>query len=867
MNHKYHPPTWAKNLLDFFIRSDFADEIIGDLSEAFYWRLEQKGSVYAKSRFIWEVLTSLRPANLKSFHYLFLNTMILRNYLTIAWRNLRNGNSSSLINLFGLSIGVAAFIIIFLYTYPILSFDQHHEQKDHIFMVYKERITPNGTQATYDTWLPLKDKLLEDYDQITHAARYFTTNAKVHIQQRYIEESIAYTDASLFDIFSFPLLHGNPSHLFPTANSVVLDVATAQKYFHTDNPIGQTMEIFLPTEDTTMQFQVSAVISHLPENTSLQPSLMIQLGSLPMYSRFVERWSSSFLDTYILLKNQEDAHYMEADFPKLVRSIWGEETQSNTKLKLLPFDSYYDTFIGSKANARMLLWIGLGVLLIAMINFMNLSTAQASRRALEIGLRKVLGAVRGQLRLQFITEAVLTTFFATLIGLGIVLIGLPYINAFFDLHLSITPFSWTTLSIFICLFAMLVGILSGSYPAFYLSSIGIIESLRPKIGINGSITFRNILVIIQFAIALFLISSTIIVRHQLHFMSTQDMGYGTEGIITIDASPYDFVDSEEGLRKLNTFKNALLQKPYINDMTVSRSIPTSWTHRFTFVRPNEWNGDPLRMRYTHVDAQFFPFYDIPISHGRNFLADSKVDQHNTVIINQAAAKAFQFSPDQPNQITIGDRNIEVIGVVADFHFESLMNQVAPTLIFPRAPEDAAHRYISCKMNLSNINTHLSEIEEMWNELGSTQEFTYSFLDDQVAQLYQSERRYLGMVSIFSLISILVACMGLYGLTLFIIERRRKEISIRKLLGAEVGTIVQLIFTDFAKWIMIAFVLSIPMAIYFLNAWLERYYYKVNISWNTFAIALGIVVGLVVLTVGYQTMKAAYANPVTYLKDE
>lgn len=863
-----HPPKWGLKLLSFFLREDYADEIQGDITEAFHWRYEEEGAFKAKSAFIFEVIRSLKPTNLKSFYHLTLNTMIIRNYLKVAFRTLLKQRSTSFINIIGLSVGVAAFVFIFLYTNQILTFDDFHLNKDRTYLTYKERITPDGTQATYDTWVPMKDKLLSTYNQVEEAARLYQTDARIVKDNRYIEENIAYSDESFFRIFTYPLLHGNANSVFPDKNSIALSLEMAQKYFDVDNPIGEELEVFLPIEDTTMRFVVSAVLAEYPDNISHQLDLVIQMEGQPFYAQFADAWNSSFLETYVLLRDQEAASELEEDLPNLVESIFGAETRDRTTFKLLAYERYYDTFLGNKASARTLLWIGIGILMIAIINFMNLSTAQASRRAKEIGLRKVLGAFQSQLRSQFLTEAMVMAMIATLFGLVIVLLTTSYFNDYFNVEVSLLAFGIGEIIGYAIALIFILGLLSGSYPALYLSSIGILEVMRQKIGLSGSL-FRNTLVIVQFSIALFLIASTIIVRNQIRYMTTKEMGFESEGVMVISTSPADFLDREIGANKINTFKTELAGKSYVKGLSMSRSVPTFWTGSFTFVTPDEWTGDPLRMRYTYMDARFIDLYDIPLKYGTGFLPDTEGDQRNSVILNEAAMRAFQFNPEEQNVIKLGrDFRLNVVGVTEDFHFETLQNEVAPTLMMHRiADNPVAHRFISVKMDLTNLPDRIEEIENLWNSLGATQEFTYNFIDDNVQNLYEAEERYLGMVTLFSIISIIVACMGLYGLTLFIIEKRSKEISIRKVLGAEIHTILRLIFGDFTRWVMIAFIISVPLAVYFITDWLERYHYRISISWITFGLALLIVLALVVLTVGYQSLMAASSNPVKHLKDE
>ncbi len=534
----------------------------------------------------------------------------------------------------------------------------------------------------------------------------------------------------------------------------------------------------------------------------------------------------------------------------------------------MPLEGIYDIFIGTKDDARTLLMIGVGILLIAAINFMNLSTAQAAQRIREVGVRKVLGAISGQLQWQFVVEAMLVTSVATVIGVALAIGMIPYFNDFFDISISLAYFSWAEVLVATILVALLLGVFNGAYPAIYLSSIKGLEALRRRSSFGGSTRFRNVMVVLQFSIALFLIACTLYIQEQITYMSSKNMGFRGENVMIINASRNDFEDQDQGLERLNTLKTSLKQRAFISDITLSRSVPTQWTQSFVFVRPSGWNGDPLRMRYTFVNANFFDFYDIPLLSGPGFLADDVGgDQRTSVVLNEAAMRAFDFNMEDQNQIQIGDFQLNVVGTVQDFNFETLQNDVAPTLIFHRTAANAAHRFISCKVNMENINDELETLGSLWETLGATTDFSYSFMDDNVQRMYESERRYLGLVTFFSGLSILVACLGLYGLTLFVIEKRRKEISIRKVLGARMAKVLTMIFSDFAKSVILAFVLSAPLVVYFVTGWLESYHYRIAISWITLVGSLLIVMLLVILTVLYQSLKAAKANPVRYLKEE
>ena len=862
-----NPPKWAESILDFCCRTDYHDEIIGDLREAFYWRIEEEGTFKAKSKFLWESLLSLKPQNLKTSYHLSINTMILRNYIKVTSRNLIRRKTSSLINVLGLSLGITAFMLIFLYTFGIFTFDDYHTEKDHIFMAYKERITPDGIQPTYDTWVPMANRLKSDYPEVKSATSLYLANAKAIKNEVYIDEEIFYSSQDFFDIFSFEIIQGRSSEVLPEMSSMAISEAYAVKYFGDTEPLGQFLDVFLQEEDTILTFQISAVIGAFPENVSIQPNMVIRLDGLPFYPDYVENWGTSFLETYLTLDEQASVDQLIAQFPDLVEQIWDGKTRGNTDFRLLPYTTYFDTFIGSKEDARTLLIIGIGILFIASINFMNLSIANAAHRLKEIGVRKVMGAFNGQVRVQFILEAIIITTISVIFAFGLVTLIIPFFNDFFDVSISwqiLAP--WQILAFGLGL-VTIIGLMSGCYPAVYLSSLKSLDVLQKRVSIGGKSGLRNTLVVLQFTIALFLITTTLLIRNQISFMVDSDMGFSGDNTLVISASPRSFTNVDLGVVKVKTFQEELRSQSYVKNSAMSRAYPTQWTRSFTFVRPEGWTGDPLRMRYTYMDANFLEMYQIPLISGDYFLPDSEGHQRESVILNRAAMEAFDFEPFDENQIQLGDRKIRVVGITENFNYETLAEDVQPTLMFHRTADHPVHRYISLDIETSNLTEKIGEMEAKWNELGAVDEFSFDFLDDRVAQLYEAEDRYMGLVAVFSVISILVACLGLHGLSLFVIERRQKELSIRKVLGAETAKILTIILRDFTKWVVIAFVISVPIVVFFVQGWLETFYYRAPISWTTFGMTMGLVLGLVLFTVGYQSLKVAFSSPTRYLKDE
>ncbi|CAE7238494.1 macB [Symbiodinium microadriaticum] len=604
---------------------------------------------------------------------------MLKNYFKLAIRNIQRHTSYAVINLLGLSVGFGASIIIGLYALDILTFNAAHHKKDQIYLAYKERLTPSGTQATYDTWIPMAQRLQSEFPEINKTSTSYQTEAMViSSTQEYIREAITYTDESFFEIFTFQSIQNNPRY-FDGRYSAVITENMAAKYFPNQNAVGNELEIYLNDEDTTMRFMVSSVVKNLPTNAAPDTEIFIPFEGLPAYKEFQNNWNSSFASTWVLLEGQNPIT-LESRFADLVSTIWDAETATRTNFRLLPLEEYYDTFIGDSDDAWIMMGIAIGILLIASINFMNLATARSTYRAKEIGLRKVLGAIAPQIRIQFFMESVIYTVIALGIAMIIVFFALPYVNTFFELNLNFFQLISVYGLLALLGITLFIGILSGSYPAFFLSTISVIQVLR-KSGITGGArSFRNALIVVQFGLAVLLICGALLIRNQLMYMYQKDMGFDSEQLLFIEASTDNFSDREIGASRINTFKKNLSGYSFVQKMTSSRSIPTDWTRSFTFVRSKGWTGDPLRMRYTYVDANFFDTYDIEIVDGRNFLDDLQGHQRESVILNRAAFEDLNLDTAIAPTLVFGSREIKVVGIADNFNFESREGQIWGQLV-------------------------------------------------------------------------------------------------------------------------------------------------------------------------------------------
>ena len=790
---------------------------------------------------------------------------MLKNYLKITLRSLQKHKGYAMINVAGLSLGIAAATLIFLFARNELTYDRFHADADDIYLVYKERLTQAGTQPTYDTWVPLLERMQAEFPAIANGTRVVNEQEWIEHDGQRFEETIDYVDPSFFEIFNFPLQRGDTANPLPHNNAVVVSQAIATKYFGDDDPIGKVITI-----DYQVDYTVAGVLAEVPDNSLLQPEILVPIRSAPEYDVFVDRWDVSFLETYIKLSPEASVEALTAQFPAFVTSIWDEETAARTHFKLLPLLEAHDTFTGNRDYAYILLIIALATILIACINFVNLATARSLERAREIGLRKVLGAVRGQLIAQFLGESVLMGMFALVIGIALTEVLLPFFNALYDLDLALLndPLS----AVGLLGLGLVVGLLSGGYPAIFLSRFQPAQSLRGTFKTSRrGLRLRHTLVVVQFALSIVLIAGTGVMWSQVQYMKHRDLAFDQDNVIVLPVELDDFADAEDAAERLTTFKDELTRLSDVRSVSSSTHVPGDWSENYIFIRPEGGDDDkPVRLRWAAVDAQFFDTYDIEFIEGRNFIEGSEADRRESVIINEAALRDFGWTESEGKFIrpgTQGTNEVQVVGVVRDYHFQSLQDEVAPILHIYRPPDGSVHDLISIKIQTTDVTATVNAIGALWQALDPTRPFDFFFVDENFSQLYRVQDRLVTVASAFAILAILIACLGLFGLASLMVAQRTKEIGMRKVLGASASRITLLLSKDFTKLIVVAFVVGAPVTFLAMNRWLENFAYRVEIAWWIF-LAAGLTALLVAfLTVSYQAIKAALANPMKALRHE
>lgn len=808
---------------------------------------------------------------------------MFKNYFTIAWRTFLKSKGYSLINLVGLAVGLAACLMIGLYVKHELSYDRFHEKADRIYRVNLElRFGDNHLHIAQANPLfaETAKNEIQEVEQVTRLRWYGSFLVKKG-DENIREGNVAWADSTLFDVFTMPMISGDPKTALTEPNSIVITESVARKYFNRTDVVGETLTI-----DNTKSRKITGVIKDIPTNSHFQFTSFIPLledqnaqdgtwaGSQNWNTYLVLREAAEIGDVESSVNDMLDRHLgpqLQAIIGKTIDEFNSEGNYFKASLIALPDIHLHSSRIGELYGSGNIQYIyifsaiAVCILIIAIINFMNLSTARSANRAREVGMRKVMGSMKSALVGQFITESVLTCTVAMLLAVGITMAAFPFFNELTGK--SIDPFVLFTPQIVATLVVLtiVVGVLSGSYPAFYLSAFQPVSVLKGAHAAGGKrSTFRNMLVVFQFSASVFLIVGTLVVFRQLQFIQQKDVGYSREQLLIIN-------NTDKLKNRMEAFKESLVRIHGVEKATATGFLPTSYYRSSDtfFNSPSLDIKDAINLQKWWVDEDYLETMGMQLLEGRNFSRDIAADT-TAVILNESAAKflgnrdilekrLYRIDDEETKHLTI----YRVIGVVKDFHFSSLREPVKPlALIFH--PDDGA---ITVRIQGSDIPKTVSAIEDEWKSLGTGLPFEYTFMDADFDQLYKGDRQTGELMTYFALLSILISCLGLFGLATFMAEQRTKEIGIRKVMGASVPGITALLSRDFLKLVLIAVAVAIPIAWYFTDKWLQDFAYHVDLEWWIFGVASVIALVIALLTVSSQAIKAAVQNPVKSLRSE
>src|SRR5215218_6818359 len=812
-----------------------------------------------------------KPKNSKLF--------MLNNYIRVAFRNLWKNKGFSFINIFGLVTGIACTLLIFLFIKDELSYDRFHKDADNIYRIAKDFVNDDGSRipdATSPAALaPAMQEEMPEVASITRVRPNWGRSYLVEYGDKKISEEKLYgVDSSFFDVFTFPFVQGNAKNAFKDINSIVLTQTTAKRYFGKENPIGKTLQV-----DNLGDMMVSGVVKDVPPNAHFHFDLLVSFRKQPGDPRLENNWQGYNDYTYVKTKPG-------ANIPNLVKKIQALNDRNVEKsfsvFYVQPVKSIHLTSNlkwelepnGDKQHVYIFTLIALFVILIASINYMNLATAKASVRAKEIGVRKVVGALRKSLINQFLVESVITCIISSVIAIGLAQLLLPVVNTLIGKHLSL--FTQPVLLLYVVLGALILGLIAGFFPALYLSSFKPIAVLKGlKLNEKGALSLRKILVVVQFTISIVLIIGALVISQQMHYLTSAKLGMNTDQVVAIDnvgfLSPTD----------RNSFKAEVAQTPGIKKVAGSNgSLPG----RFSTTRVKvKGSKNEQQVNFITVDYDFLDVMNIEIKEGRGFSPKFQSDTLNngipggpleqtigSIVLNETAVKDLGITPPAVGkQIYWGNDKdttyyLNIIGIAKDFHFTSLRNQIKPFAFMTRP---GAQTSLVAKLSGQNITGAIAQLENKWKRFSSDRPFSYSFVDETFAQLYKSEKRFEKVFISLVILGIVIACLGLLGLATFAAQQRVKEIGIRKVLGASVANVVRLLSKDFIKLVIIAFAVAIPIAWFAVNQWLQDFAYRVDIKWWVFPLAGIIAVLIALFTISFQSIKAATANPVKNLRTE
>jgi len=811
---------------------------------------------------------------------------MLKNYLKIAWRNLRRNKVFSFINIVGLAIGLSCFLLISLYVLDELSFDKFYKNATRIYRI-NAHIRFGGTDLNFPFTSDMMGQMLKkDYPQVEDYARVYNSsgNKLVRKGNDYMNEyKVCHADSTFFRIFDLPVIAGDIKNALNEPNTVVITEKIAKKYFGISNAVGKTLET---NDNNKTLYKVTAVIKDVPDNSHFNFEFYFSMKNVDyQWGQFL----SHNFHTYLLLRpgvSQKSVENKFADYidkyciPQAkqfmqINSMDDLRKSGNnieyymtpvTKIHLYSTLQYEFLPGGNVQYVYIFSAVALFILIIACINFMNLTTARSANRAKEVGIRKVLGTEKKDLVSQFLVECTLMVLISMFIAIGIAYLVLPLFNSVSSKSMSLLNLFSPAILPLLILLPFVVGLLAGSYPAFFLSSFKPIEVLKGKLKMGSrSGGLRNLLVGFQFITSIFLIIATIVIYRQLHFIQTKNLGFNKGQVLIIN-------DAYALKNNLTPFKNDVLQMPGVTSGSISGFLPVTSSNR----SDNTFSSSPVMdtkngfdMQTWAVDYDYIRTMGMQIAKGRNFSKDFGSDS-SAVIINEATAKNLGWDDPigkkiystyySPNNDRIG---YTIIGVVKNFNFESLKQNVGLLGFFLKSSTGL----VSFKVNASNIPDVLKQVENKWKAMAPGMPYSYRFLDDAFNEMYSSEQRIGKIILIFSTLAILIACLGLFGLSTFIAEQRTKEIGIRKVLGASVSSIVQLLSKDFIRLVAIAFVFAAPLAWWAMTKWLQDFANRTNISWWIFLLAGVLAFVIAIATVSFQAIKAAVMNPVKSLRTE
>jgi putative ABC transport system permease protein len=893
MKQQSTPPRLPLRFLEWYCPSRLYEGIEGDLVEQFEEDIKSLGLKKARRRFTWNVFKFFRPEIIlrNKFKNHFFQLYMLQNYLKIAFRSLWRSKAHSLINVFGLGLGIVCCILITLFVNDELTFDKFHKKADRIYRVYARENYGENQEFFYTvTPFPMGPALKENFPEVESQVRINKIGTQVKVGENFFNETVTIGGQDLFNVFDFKIIKGESANSLNNQSHVVISDVLAKKYFGETDPINKTISIQLGEafEDFTV-----AAVAKIPTNSSIQFYLLISDLNYPkLYSPrlLTSVWFDITPETYVLLRENVDPKTVTNKFPSLFKTLLGEEDfkKSHYEAGLQPLtsihlDTSYPVGIAAVNNpkyAYILAAIALLILFVACINFVTLSIGRSLKRAKEVGIRKVVGAARTQLIVQFVGEAIIVTLISMTIGLILAAIGLPLFNNLAGKQL-VLPFNLFMVEV-VGVLLLIIGLIAGSYPAFMLSGFQPISILKGSIQLGSSKQgLRKVLVGVQLMFSIFLISSTLIMRDQLSFLQNKNLGFSKEQLAVIPLNvPRGGRMAErvgKGFEIAEQFKLELVRFPQVASICASSHdfANGNWVN----VGFTDDNGTYRNFNLNSIDDDYLTTLKMDLVSGRNFSDDNPADKRRSIIVNESFAKEYGWTDANGKKIpgkNFGDH--EIIGVVKDFHYASLYTKVAP-LVLVEDPsiilkgtenisvDNSPMPKLLVRLKPGNAATTIEQIKTVWDKITGGEEFNFTFVDQALAEQYRSDQNLGKIVSIATVLAAIIASLGLYGLASLALQSRTKEVSIRKVMGATENSLLLLLTKEYVVLIAICVLISVPATWYLMASWLSSFEYRIEIGVQVFVLAGGISLVIALATISFQTLKTVWTNPVKSLNYE
>jgi len=800
---------------------------------------------------------------------------MIKNYLKLTFRNILKQKSYSFINIFGLAVGITSFIVILLYVQNELSYNKHIQNAGNKYRMVEIQYPPGiQEQHVAVTMGPLAGALKSDFPEVKQSMR-ITGGGTLFVSygdKYFNEENTCFADTNVFNFLSIDLLKGNPDNALKEINSVVLSEKLALKYFSSvDEAINKIITI------ANEPFVVTGIMKDITKNSHIYFEMAMPFAIMENRFEWMRSWGSNSLDTYIELVEGTNQGEFEKKLPDFIKKYTSESWQKlemyiqpildiHLKSKHIKFQTY-NYKQGDISQVYIFSAIALLILIVASINYINLSTARAVKRAREVGVRKTSGAQKEKIILQFLGESVILVFLSTIIAIVLVEIILPYMNKLLDINLVLSLTNWT-FSIGILILIVLLGVFSGSYPAFYLSQFNPVKVLKGSTSGNekgGTGFLRKVLVVVQFAISIIIIVSTLVSISQVNYFHKKDKGYNDKDVYAVS---FFETDNEKRFRDMEIFQNEISDNPDIISSAIA-SGSTGVAGSQSQIHVADSSETSLMVRFGFVDDNYFQLMEIPLVKGRYFSKEFSTDLGHAVILNEIAVQKLGWEDPigKEFQPLYGDStatNVKVVGVIRDYNYYSLLSPIEPAAYF-YIPERFYRLMV--KVNPQKVESTLKFLEGKWTELFPKSTFDGYFMDELFQSRYKNQINSMKIFSIFAILCILISCLGLYGLVAYIVTQRTKEVAIRKALGSSSVKIVKLINRDFIKLILISSVIALPVSYFYMKSWLGNFVYRIELSWYYFVIAIAGALIIAIITNAFHTIKAATKNPAESLRYE